>query len=329
MTASKYQGNNLAHTHKESPLSRTHLPQDGDSESPRWPFSQIQLIQPLQAGWRELFCDFVQRVHVRYLQSPWTSSQCRYFFHTVLNGTDWFQSYSSKLSLRTAWYVKPGLKCDYNYGSVCIPSRPYPSWMADLMGKVMPFCGIIDPDQWPNSCNINLYRDGRSYINWHADDEEIFLDSPQGVVIISLSLGSARRFELRYNSNKSHVVSLYLNNGDIVVMEGATQKYTKHRVPSEQGKIGPRINLTWRWIDLTFTSTAVATSDISHNGSFEQYQSHTTAKGVESRSPEATYDKLLEAVASEDLSKNRLALPLSAIHQSQFISSRLALEELD
>ena len=45
-----------------------------------------------------------------------------------------------------------------------------------------------------NSCLVNLYENERDYVAFHADDEEIFGDSP---TIASLSFGATRRFLMK------------------------------------------------------------------------------------------------------------------------------------
>jgi len=72
--------------------------------------------------------------------------------------------------------------------------------------------------------------------------------------IISLSFGQKRKFELRTNwpddngDRRNTVRKILLGNGDLMTMEGMTQKHFQHRVPKEGRSEGPRINLTWRWV---------------------------------------------------------------------------------
>mmetsp|Transcript_88524 Transcript_88524/g.162277 ORF Transcript_88524/g.162277 Transcript_88524/m.162277 type:complete len:147 (+) Transcript_88524:3-443(+) len=123
--------------------------------------------------------------------------------------------------------------------------------MTELMQATMPGCGLSEPSSWPDSCNLNLYEDGGMSVGWHADDEKLFQGKFCDIKIISLSLGAARKFELRKNwpeDNEEPVTQFLLGNGDLVTMEGMTQKHFQHRVPREEGIKEPRINLTWRWI---------------------------------------------------------------------------------
>ncbi len=95
-----------------------------------------------------------------------------------------------------------------------------------------------------NSVLLNLYRDGRDSMGWHSDDEQELGLNP---VIASISLGEPRRFRLRHKKNRDRSVSVDLPDGSLLLMSGPTQHYWQHAVPKTRRKIGPRINLTFRW----------------------------------------------------------------------------------
>ncbi len=43
-----------------------------------------------------------------------------------------------------------------------------------------------------------------------------------------------------------------LEHGDLLVMSGGAQEYYEHSVPKTSRPVGPRLNLTFRWVhDLT------------------------------------------------------------------------------
>jgi len=120
-----------------------------------------------------------------------------------------------------------------------------------MMRSAMPMCGLQEMKDWPDSCNLNLYEDGSMSVGWHSDDEKLFQGKFTDILIISVSFGTARRFELRTNwpeNNEKSLRRVQLGNGDLMTMEGMCQKHFQHRVPKEDGKDGPRINLTWRWV---------------------------------------------------------------------------------
>jgi len=124
--------------------------------------------------------------------------------------------------------------------------------MEELTARVF---GLICPhwsaDLWPNSANLNLYANSSQSVGWHADDESLFQGKFNDIRILSLSLGVKRTFQLRINHAEEWekaIKVLPLGNGDLMTMEGMTQKHYNHRVPKEEVVSGERINLTWRWV---------------------------------------------------------------------------------
>merc|ERR1711959_581220 len=98
---------------------------------------------------------------------------------------------------------------------------------------------------------MNLYEDGGAGVGRHADDESLFQGKFRDILIISLSFGVTRKFELRSNFPEEGEETVYqfrLGSGDLMTMEGMTQKHMQHRVPKEEHIQGPRVNLTWRWL---------------------------------------------------------------------------------
>jgi alkylated DNA repair dioxygenase AlkB len=93
-----------------------------------------------------------------------------------------------------------------------------------------------------NSVLLNLYRDGRDSVGWHADNEPGLGRDP---VIASLSLGATRRFQLKHRQSGERV-AIDLTHGSCLVMAGATQHHWLHQVPKTARPVGPRINLTFR-----------------------------------------------------------------------------------
>ena len=99
-----------------------------------------------------------------------------------------------------------------------------------------------------NAIVANWYPTGADYIGWHGDKEaQIDASAP----IVSVSLGSSRRFQVREEASREYVFDELLGDGDCVVMGGPRfQRKFKHRVPKmvaqRDGEVGPRINLTVR-----------------------------------------------------------------------------------
>merc|ERR1712039_1095357 len=128
-----------------------------------------------------------------------------------------------------------------------VSGQEYPGWMYEMLAVVMPYVGITEEADWPNSCTANLYDSGGSSISWHADDLEIFNGTLKDMRIVALSLGATRTFEIRHFDSKK-IERCVLDDGDLYVMEGMTQKHYVHRLPPEGQMMQPRINLSWRWI---------------------------------------------------------------------------------
>ncbi len=94
-----------------------------------------------------------------------------------------------------------------------------------------------------NGVLLNLYRDGRDSMGFHADDEpELVPDA----AIASVSLGLARRFVLKPHRHDAPEWEHRLAHGSLLVMGGTVQRHWRHGVPREKGATGSRINLTFR-----------------------------------------------------------------------------------
>mmetsp|Transcript_34769 Transcript_34769/g.95882 ORF Transcript_34769/g.95882 Transcript_34769/m.95882 type:complete len:699 (+) Transcript_34769:41-2137(+) len=206
--------------------------------------------------WEYLLKDEEKRCFMGHLRNSKSPEFLRGFYDRVAAGTEWHQPVDPRsaepIPRKTAWMVSPGCTCTYRYGGVDVSPQTFPEWMVEVMQAYMPLCGLPSREDWPNSCNLNLYEDGAMSVGWHADDEKLFQGKRTDIRIVSLSLGHARTFELREDGLEEGTVSrakcrVRLGDGDLCTMEGLTQKYYQHRVPKEEAA-GPRINLTWRWV---------------------------------------------------------------------------------
>ena len=83
-------------------------------------------------------------------------------------------------------------------------------------------------------------------MGWHSDDEPELGRDP---CIASLSLGSERRFLLRHKTQSNLPTYEYLlGDGDLLIMDGETQHHWKHQIPKTRRPVGPRINITFRYV---------------------------------------------------------------------------------
>ena len=161
----------------------------------------------------------------------------------------------------TTW----GCACEYSYDHrFSMHPQVFPPWMNSMLETVMPICGIHDEALWPNSCNLNLYEGGQDVVGWHADNEALFGGAEEPILIISLSLGAERVFELKdKHSSQGLFKRVRFGAGDLVLMDGRVQQHFLHRVPRASAG-GDRINLTWRWIT-HHSSSCVAQAPQAHS----------------------------------------------------------------
>lgn len=136
-----------------------------------------------------------------------------------------------------AFYAELGKS--YGYSGQTLQSNEFPDFLLALKTKIEQLLGT----QY-NALLINLYRDGNDSNGWHADNEKSLGDNPS---IASLSLGVARRFELRHNRTNQKL-KLELTTGSLLHMHGSLQHHWKHQLPKVRNITEPRINLTFRKI---------------------------------------------------------------------------------
>lgn len=139
----------------------------------------------------------------------------------------------------TAWYGDPAAR--YSYSGLVWEPRPWTPLLLNLRQRVE-----TATQARYNSVLLNHYRDGRDSMGWHADDEPELGPAP---AIASLSLGATRRFRLRPRAGLAHApLGLDLPNGSLLLMRGPTQQRWQHALPKTARPIGPRLNLTFRWV---------------------------------------------------------------------------------
>lgn len=137
-----------------------------------------------------------------------------------------------------AWHGDPGTA--YTYSGTRHEPAPWLAELATLRAVAQDLTGHPY-----NSVLLNLYRDGRDGMGWHADDEPELGPQP---AIASLSLGATRRFRLRHRRHRDTGVTLDLAHGSLLLMAGATQRHYVHAVPKTARPVGERINLTFRYV---------------------------------------------------------------------------------
>jgi alkylated DNA repair dioxygenase AlkB len=142
----------------------------------------------------------------------------------------------------------------YRFGGSALPAAELPPVLAALAVRAQ--CVIKGASF--DTCLVNLYRDGRDSVGWHADDEPEMGDP----IIASVSLGAARDFCLRRKPDhrdsakaarlagapwgSSDNVRVTLEHGSMLVMYRGVQAEWEHSLPKVAACGEPRINLTFR-----------------------------------------------------------------------------------
>ena len=94
--------------------------------------------------------------------------------------------------------------------------------------------------------NLNQYAGPGSHIRWHSDNEPLFGPQYSPKLNVSLSLGNSVEFMVRRRASGNVPSSIWLDHGDVLVMDGISQSEYEHCTAS--GLQGPRVILTYRWV---------------------------------------------------------------------------------
>ncbi|MGV6475603.1 alpha-ketoglutarate-dependent dioxygenase AlkB family protein [Azotobacter vinelandii] len=137
---------------------------------------------------------------------------------------------------QVAWYGDAA----YRYSGLTHPPQPWTPLLAEIRAALEALVG-----RPLNGVQLNHYRDGRDSMGWHSDDEAELGRDP---LIVSLSLGGTRRFDLRRVGQTRIERSLLLEHGSVLVMAGATQHHWQHQVAKTRKPCAPRLNLTFRQV---------------------------------------------------------------------------------
>jgi alkylated DNA repair dioxygenase AlkB len=177
-----------------------------------------------------------------YLPDAFGAQEANDLFAQLREQVDWRQEEIVLFGQRrlvprlVAWHGDAGAV--YSYSGVEHHPQPWTPPLLRIRERVEALSGHSF-----NSVLLNLYRDGRDGMGWHADDEPELGANP---VIASVSLGATRRFRMRHRKRRAETLGLDLEHGSLLVMYGATQHHWLHAVPKVTRPVGERINLTFR-----------------------------------------------------------------------------------
>jgi alkylated DNA repair dioxygenase AlkB len=137
----------------------------------------------------------------------------------------------------TALYGDSG--ASYTYSGLTLTPLPWTKELLEIRSRVEEFC-----QKDFNAVLLNFYRNGSDYMGWHADNEKELGPNP---FIASLSLGVARKFQLKHKKEKTRM-EIDLAPGSLIIMKENLQEHWLHRIASTKNESAERINLTFRKI---------------------------------------------------------------------------------
>ncbi len=140
---------------------------------------------------------------------------------------------------KVAWYGDK--QYEYTYSNTTKSALPWTKELLELKLLVE-----YQTAETFNSCLLNLYHNGEEGMAWHSDGEK---DLKKNGAIASLSFGAERKFAFKHKECKE-TISLVLEHGSLLVMKDSTQSHWLHRLPPTKLIRLPRVNLTFRTIDL-------------------------------------------------------------------------------
>lgn len=156
-----------------------------------------------------------------------------------------------KLTRETPWkqttqklwdkeYLTPRLTCWYGDTDRIAGTLPWTPELQTIRGMVEPLAGITF-----NSVLLNYYRNGNDSVTWHSDKESIMGSQP---IIVSVSLGQVRSFDIRKKVNHKEHYSVRLEHGSFLLMKSGLQEYWEHRIAKSNKLMKARVNLTFRLV---------------------------------------------------------------------------------
>ena len=126
----------------------------------------------------------------------------------------------------------------YTYSRTKIVAVGWSKPIKDLLD-----CITLKTGKTANGVLINIYMDGKHWVDWHSDSES---DLAEKSDIIGVSFGASRRLSFRDIEDHSSVVNYDLVDNSLYVMEWPTNHISQHTLRKTSKPVGMRINLTFR-----------------------------------------------------------------------------------
>ena len=172
-------------------------------------------------------------------------NDCRFYYEKLMNSINWKNDeaiiFGKKIitKRKVAWYGES--EFSYKYSGVTKTANIFTKELLELKSLIEK-----ETQETYNSCLLNLYHSGEEGMAYHSDGEKML---KKNGAIASLSLGAARKFSFKHKENKQRI-DIVLENGSLLVMKSGTQTNWLHRLPPTKKVKTPRINLTFRTIEL-------------------------------------------------------------------------------
>jgi len=182
---------------------------------------------------------------VNYYGIIFSNQIANQYLDNLLNTIAWKSDeviiFGKKITTRrkVAWYG--GKNCNYTYSNT---TKQALLWTGVLLELKL----IVEEKTHEkfNSCLLNLYHNGSEGMGWHSDAER---DLKKNGAIASLSFGAERKFSFKHKQTKE-TIHIMLEHGSLLVMKDDTQTNWLHQLPPTKLITKPRVNLTFRTIEL-------------------------------------------------------------------------------
>jgi len=182
---------------------------------------------------------------VNYYGKILNQKEADYYLKTLFETIEWRNDEAVIFGKRiitkrkVAWYGDKAF--EYTYSNTTKSALPWTKELIELKLLTEQQTG-----ETFNSCLLNLYHSGEEGMAWHSDAEK---DLKKNGAIASLSFGAERKFAFKHKETKD-TITLILDHGSLLVMKDRTQSNWLHRLPPSKLISRPRVNLTFRTIDI-------------------------------------------------------------------------------
>lgn len=182
---------------------------------------------------------------VNYYGKLFSRQEADHYFEVLMNTIEWKNDEAFIMGKhiitkrKVAWYGNEAYSYTYsNRSKLALPWTPELLELKTMAEK--------QTGHSYNSCLLNLYHNGDEGMAYHSDDEKALAKDS---AIASLSFGAERRFLFKHKQSKE-TVTLFLEHGSLLVMKDETQTNWLHRLPPTKKITRPRVNLTFRTMEV-------------------------------------------------------------------------------